>query len=117
MDEVQTESQIKPVNSKGCVINFVLNSLIQCQFESAWEFPFQQSGTMVNKAYARLGMIKRNFKCMSMELFCLLYGLGLNWNTSTQFWILNKDIEIIEKVQMRATKLVESVKHLSYEHR
>jgi len=26
----------------------------------------------VNKAYARLGIIKRNFKCMSIEVFCLL---------------------------------------------
>ena len=36
----------------------------------------------------------------------------------TQFGILIlRSIEIIEKVQMRATKLVESVKHLSYEDR
>ena len=27
----------------------------------------------VNKAYARLGIIERNFKCMSIEVFCLLY--------------------------------------------
>ena len=27
----------------------------------------------VNKAYARLGIIKRNFKCMSIEVLCLLY--------------------------------------------
>jgi len=26
----------------------------------------------VNKVYARLGIIKRNFKCMSIEVFCLL---------------------------------------------
>ena len=30
---------------------------------------------------------------------------------------LKEDMEIIEKVQMHATKLVESVKHLSYEDR
>ena len=29
----------------------------------------------VEKAYARLGIIKRNFKCMSIEVFCLLYML------------------------------------------
>ena len=34
------------------------------------------------------------------------------WNPHSK-----EDIEIIEKVQMRATKLVESVKHLSYEDR
>ena len=75
----------------------------------------------VNKAYARLGIIKRNFKCMSIEVFCLLYKAMVRsqleyansvWNPHNK-----EDIEIIEKVQMRATKLVESVKHLSYEDR
>ena len=28
---------------------------------------------IVNKAYSRLGLIKRNFKHLSMEAFCLLY--------------------------------------------
>ena len=27
----------------------------------------------VNKAYARLGIIKRNFKCMSIKVFCLIH--------------------------------------------
>ena len=27
----------------------------------------------INKAYARLGIIKRNFKCMPIGVFCLLY--------------------------------------------
>jgi hypothetical protein len=75
----------------------------------------------VNKAYARLGIIKRNFKCMSIEIFCLIYKTMVRsqleyansvWNPHSK-----EDIEIIEKVQMRATKLIESVKHLSYEDR
>ena len=62
----------------------------------------------VNKAYARLGIIKRNFKCMSIEVFCLLYKAMVRsqleyansvWNPHNK-----EDIEIIEKVQMRATK-------------
>ena len=27
----------------------------------------------INKAYARLGVIRRNFNCMSPDIFCLLY--------------------------------------------
>ena len=76
---------------------------------------------LVNKAYARLGIIKRNFKCLSMEVFCLLNKAMVRshleyansvWNPHSK-----ENIEIIEKVQMRATKLVEPVKHLSYEDR
>ena len=44
--------------------------------------------------------------------------LGFNQNKQTQYGILTvKDIEIIENVQMRATKLIQSVKHLSYKDR
>ena len=65
----------------------------------------------VNKAYARLGIIKRNFKCMSIEVFCLLFKAMVRsqmefansvWNPHSK-----EDIEIIEEVQLRATKLVE----------
>ena len=76
---------------------------------------------IVNKAYSRLGLIKRNFKHLSMEAFCLLYKAIVRshleyansvWNPHNK-----EDIEILEKVQMRATKLVESIKCLSYEDR
>ena len=75
----------------------------------------------VNKAYSRLGLIKRNFKYLSIEAFCLLYKAIVRshleyansvWNPHNK-----EDIEILEKVQMRATKLVESIKYLSYEDR
>jgi len=75
----------------------------------------------VNKAYARLGIIKRNFKCMSVEVFCLLYKAMVRsqleyansvWNPHRK-----EDIITTEKVQMRATKLVESIKHSSCEDR
>ena len=57
---------------------------------------------------------------MSIAVFCLLYKALVRpqleyansvWNPHSK-----DDIEIIE-VQMRATKLVESVKHLSYKDR
>ena len=56
----------------------------------------------VNKAYARLGIIKRNFKCMSIEEFCLLYKAmvrsQLEYANSVWDPHSKEDIEIIEKV-------------------
>ena len=75
----------------------------------------------VNKAYAGLGIIKRNFKYMSKGVFCLLHKAMVRSQLEYANSVWNphgkEDIETIEKVQMRATKLVESVRNLSYEDR
>jgi len=74
-----------------------------------------------NKAYGVLGIIKRNFDNLSTDAFLMLYKsmvrshleyAGALWNPYRK-----GDIKRLEKVQMRATKLVNSVKHLSYENR
>ena len=69
----------------------------------------------------KLGIIKRNFKYMSMEVFCRLYKAMVRSQLEYANSVWNRhnkeEIETIEKVQTRATKLVESVKHLSYEDR
>ena len=75
----------------------------------------------VNKAYSRLGIIRRNFKYMSMQVFCLLYKAMVRSHLEYANSVWNphckEDIETLEKVQMRAKKLVESIKHLNYEER
>ena len=75
----------------------------------------------VNKAYSRLGILRRNFKYMSIEVFCLLYKAmvrsHLEYANSVRNPHRKEDTEILEKIQMRATKLVESIKHLNYEKR
>ena len=75
----------------------------------------------VNKAYARLGIIKRNFNYMSPDVFCLLYKAMIRSHLEYASSVWNphckEDIEILEKVQRRATKLVKTIKHLSYEDR
>jgi len=74
-----------------------------------------------NKAYGVLGIIKRNFDNLSTDVFLMLYKsmvrshleyAGSLWNPYRK-----GDIKRLEKVQTRATKLVNSVKHLSYENR
>ncbi|CAF0752936.1 unnamed protein product [Brachionus calyciflorus] len=73
----------------------------------------------VNKANRMLGIVKRTFKHLDCNSFLLLYQSLIRphldyavsaWNPS-----LKQDIQLIEKVQERATKLVNFLKHLKYE--
>jgi len=75
----------------------------------------------VNKAYQNLGIIKRNFIHLTANCFILLYKSLVRshleyansvWNTQ---YIGNH--KKIEKVQMRATKLVHGFSGLSYMQR
>jgi len=75
----------------------------------------------VNKAYGTLGIIKRNFKHLDINSFVLLYKAMVrpHLEYANSVWCPYKkgDIEIIEKVQKRATKLIISLKKLSYAER
>jgi len=75
----------------------------------------------VNKAYSILGLIKRNFIHMSSNIFIQLYTslVRPHLDYASSVWCPYKigDIEDIEKVQKRATKLVIELKHLPYTQR
>ncbi|CAF0783566.1 unnamed protein product [Brachionus calyciflorus] len=75
----------------------------------------------VNKANRMLGMIKRAFKYIDCKSFLLLYQAlvrpHLDYAVSVWNPYLKQDINLIEKVQERATKMVKPLKHLSYEER
>ena len=75
----------------------------------------------VNKAYMMLGIIKRNFKFLEKEAFKNLYKAmvrsHLEYAQSSWSPRYKKDIELIEKVQKRATKLVAICKNKPYEDR
>ena len=64
----------------------------------------------INKAYSVLGIIKRNFKYLSEECLVLLYKSMVRSHPeyAQNVWSLHHQghIKSIEKVQMRATKLV-----------
>ena len=75
----------------------------------------------VNKANRNLGIIRRSFKYLDMETFCLLYKAlvrpHLEYAASVWNPYKKKDIDSIENVQRRATKLMPILANLSYEER
>jgi len=75
----------------------------------------------VNKAYMMLGIIKRNFKHLDKDAFKNLYKAmvrsHLEYAVCSWSPRYKKDIDLIEKVQRRATKLVAPCKNKSYENR
>jgi len=73
----------------------------------------------VHKAYAVLGIIKRNFKYISINNFILLYKSMvrslLDYCVSANY--KKGDIEVLEKVQKKATKVIPEIRHLPYRDR
>ena len=76
---------------------------------------------IVAKANSRVGILRRNFSNLSPTVFLPLYKALIRplleygsviWNP-----LFVMDIQEIEKVQRRATKLVKSISHLPYEDR
>jgi ribonuclease P/MRP protein subunit RPP40 len=68
-----------------------------------------------------LGMIKRTFNCLSKEVVLPLYKslVRPHLEFGIQAWrpYLRKDIDLLEGVQRRATKMIPSLKFKSYEDR
>ena len=73
------------------------------------------------KAQKILGYIKRQFTTRKEETILTLYNALVrpHLEYAVQFWSPSqrKDIERLEKVQARATKLIPSIRHISYERR
>jgi len=70
------------------------------------------------RAYMMLGIIKRNFRHLTIPTFVLLYKTMVRSHLDycCSVWALYKkgDIEALEKVQKRATKILSSLRHISY---
>ena len=75
----------------------------------------------INKAYMMLGIIKRNFKHLTIPTFILIYKsmVRSHLDYCCPVWAPYKkgDIEALEKVQKRATKILPSLRHLTYADR
>jgi len=75
----------------------------------------------INKAYSILGVIKRNFIYVDKNTFILLYTAmvmpHLEYANPMLLPYKKRNIESIEKVQKRATKLDICLKHLPYVER
>ena len=76
---------------------------------------------MVAKANSRVGLIKRSFSKLNIKTFKLLYKSLVRpiLEYCSVIWtpLYKGDIDEIEKVQRRATKIVSSIKNLSYPKR
>ena len=76
---------------------------------------------IVSRANRMLGMIRRGFTCLDQEIFKLLYPVLVRplLEYCVQVWSphLKMDIDLIEKVQKRAVRMVPGMKNLSYEER
>ena len=74
-----------------------------------------------SKANQALGMIKRNFKYVSKDSLMILYKTFVRPHLEYCAPIWNprycNDIDILERVQRRATKLIPSISTFSYEAR
>jgi ribonucleases P/MRP protein subunit RPP40 len=81
----------------------------------------EQCVLAVKKANSVLGMIKRNIKFKSKEVIVRLYKslVRPRLEFCVQAWSphLRKDIDMLERVQRRATKLIEGYRDYGYEDR
>lgn len=80
-----------------------------------------QVAKAASTANSMLGRIKRTFTCLDEETLPALYKALVRprMEYAIQTWspYLKKDIKMLEKVQRRATKLVRSISHLTYQDR
>ena len=81
--------------------------------------PRQHILSVIKKANQRLGMLRRSFTCIDKEIFLLVYKPMVRsiLEYCHQIWspYLKKDIEALERVQRRATKMVIGTSNMSYE--
>ena len=80
-----------------------------------------QCAEAAKKAMRILGMVRRQFKDMDKECFTLMYRTFIRpyLEYAIQIWspYKRRDIDCLEKVQRRATKLVKRLKNCSHELR
>jgi len=102
----------------GCGGGLGLGVGILITDEMKWS---KQSNSAALKAMSVLGMIKRTFNTLNREMFLTLYSTYIRPHLEycIQVWepYFNKDIDILEKVQRCAPKLVRCPENLSYEQR
>jgi len=105
-------------NQRRSVVNEErdLGVLVETSLKSS-----KQCAKAADAANAVLGMIKRTFLCKDKDLLLQLYKslVRPKLEYSVQAWspYVQKDVQLLEKVQRRATKLIKGFSNSSYEER
>jgi len=91
-------------------------------FDTGNELNFvQHCKEKINTAYSYIGIIKRNFIYLDDDAFVMLYKslVRSHLEYANSVWNPHRlgSIKDLEKVQMRATKLVITIKNLTYKDR
>jgi len=80
-----------------------------------------QCGAASNRANRMLGYLKRSISSRSQEVILPLYNslVRPHLEYAVQFWspYLKRDIDVVERVQHRATKIIQGTSGLDYENR
>ena len=83
-----------------------------------WQKQTEKSCNTAKRAH---GLIARNFRCKNKELIGILhkYLVHPHLEPNVQFWSphLRRDIDKIEKVQRRVTKMIPEIRNQSYHQR
>ncbi|CAC5382676.1 unnamed protein product [Mytilus coruscus] len=81
----------------------------------------QHISSKINKANSILSLINRTFSFKDQSTFLRPYVAlvrpHVEYGNTIWFQHLRKDINALEKMQMRATKLIPDIRHLGYEER
>lgn len=77
----------------------------------------QQYVLAAKKANGILGCIRRSIASSTREMILLLYSALVR--PHLEYWArqYKRDMDILERVQRRATKIIKGLEHLSYEER
>jgi ribonucleases P/MRP protein subunit RPP40 len=83
--------------------------------------PSSQCSAAASRGMSVMGLVKRNFKNLDVDSFLILYKAYIRPHLEycVQVWspYLKKDIQLLEKVQRKSTKLVQGFEKLGYKQR
>ena len=122
--------KVMHVGSSNRLFEYDMNGVYLQSVEEEKDLGVTVSNTMkpskyvcerVKIANARVNLIRRNLEFKSADVVCKLYNAQvrpiLEYCVSFAYPYLQKDIDRLEQVQRRATRLIPALKHLDYKDR